>query len=102
MKPRHYNRRAVSKKDGNHDSIVAHYESLGCSVAELHMVGAGVPDLLVGCLGRNHLREVKNPDGENKVYEAQIDFSDLWRGGEVKIIRTMEDVVEDVQEMRRG
>lgn len=52
------------KRDGNHTPIVQALRSAGRSVVELHQVGKGVPDLLVGW-GRSNmlLLEVKDPAG---------------------------------------
>jgi hypothetical protein len=47
--------------DANQKAIVAALRSAGASVASLHGVGGGVPDLAVGYRGANHLLEVKNP-----------------------------------------
>ena len=39
-----------------------------------------MPDLLCGWRGKNFLLEVKNPEGRNRVEDAQTDFHTCWRG----------------------
>jgi len=48
-------------KDTNHATIVRAFESRGATVVELHTIGGGVPDLLVGYQGSTRLVEVKRP-----------------------------------------
>ena len=53
----------VRKTDSNQAEIVKAFRKLGCSVHSLHKVGQGLPDLLVGNRGRNHIIEVKAENG---------------------------------------
>ena len=46
------------KADSNHAEIIGFYEELFCSVLDLHKVGGGAPDLLVGCAGRSELSKL--------------------------------------------
>lgn len=64
----------------------------------------GFVDLVVGAFGENHLVEVK--DGEKaksrqRLTYAEQEFHDQWRGT-IKMIRSVDDAVEHVQEMREG
>jgi hypothetical protein len=94
-----------NKKDLNHDALVAVFKELGCSVMECHSVGIpGFPDLVVGCLFRTHLVEVKNPEtsyGRKGLNAKQEKFNDSWRGGKVQIVRSSEDVIGLVNRWRK-
>jgi hypothetical protein len=59
----------AARVDANQPAIVKALREAGASVAPLHTVGGGVPDLLVGIDGVNLLLEVK--DG-NKVPSARV------------------------------
>lgn len=83
-----------AKKDANHAEIVAALKAVGCSVVELHAVGGGVPDLLVGYNGWDYLLEVKRPGVAGKARgarqaatnEKQKKFRDDWRGHTVAVV----------------
>jgi Holliday junction resolvase len=78
-----------AKRDGNHAAIVKALKDAGRSVVELHAVGKGVPDLLVGWgRSRTLLMEVKDPAGENKVYASQVEFHRDWKGTPVVVVRS--------------
>lgn len=85
-----------SKKDNNHDALCKAFVKLGCSVAELHNAGiAGWPDLVVGCMGVNHLVEVKNPDtryGQAGLNTNQQAFNRDWRGKPAEVTTSIHDV----------
>ena len=67
------------KVDGNQAEIVKALERAGASVYSLAAVGHGVPDLLVGFRGSNHLLEVKR--NKKAAYtDDQIKFRAIWRG----------------------
>jgi hypothetical protein len=71
--------RKIAKRDANHPEIVTALEQAMCSVVELHQLGDGVPDLLVGNhLVGNVLMEIKTDDGE--LSPAQVTFHREWRG----------------------
>lgn len=99
-------RRAKARKDGNHDEIVARFEALGCTVAQLHAAGvAGWPDLVVGLLGANRLVEIKNPDtryGRAGLNTNQQAFNRGWRGEPMFTVCTEDEVTVLVQNWRRN
>jgi hypothetical protein len=99
--PRHI---ARARKDNNHDLIVKAFEQLGCSVEETVCTGLeGFPDLLVGCIGVNHLVEIKNPDtayGRQGLNENQHAFNARWRGERMWSVSTSQHVVTLVQHWR--
>jgi hypothetical protein len=92
-------------RDANHLLIVAAFESIGCSTADLALAGVnGFPDLVVGCAGRTHLVEVKNPEtsyGRAGLNRDQSAFARDWRGGKVYVVETVEDVYALVQQWRK-
>jgi hypothetical protein len=94
------------KKDDNHDAIVLHFIKLGCTVAQLHAVGiAGFPDLVVGCIGRNFLVEVKNPAtryGKAGLNPNQSAFARDWRGAPIIHICSVDEATAVVQNWRRA
>ena len=51
---------------------------IGASVTDLHTLGGGVGDILVGLSGVNWLFEIKTEDGTLTPAEEQ--FRDEWRG----------------------
>lgn len=51
---------------------------VGATVEDLHKVGGGCPDLLVGYRGCNYVIEVKTPTG--KLNDDQVDWHADWRG----------------------
>lgn len=87
------------KPDANHSAIAGWYRDLGCSVADTHAAGLGVPDLFVGCVGLCDPVEVKTEEG--KLLPSQETFIATWRGSRVRVVRTQTDVIEHVTEMRR-
>ena len=81
--------RRAAKVDSNHRVIVQAFRALGCTVQSLAAVGKGVPDLLVGFAGLNHLVEVKVAKG--KETPAQVKWAAMWRTT-VHLVRSVEDV----------
>jgi len=73
------------KVDSNQSEIVAVVREMGASVADLHEVGGGMPDLLVAWRGHNLLVECKAKHGILTPY--QVAWQDAWRGP-VHIIRS--------------
>ena len=75
------------------------YRDAGCSVVDLHGVGFGCPDLMIGCAGRTELVEVKTDEGE--LSPGQVVFVRDWRGSKVVIVRNRDGVMVHVQAIRR-
>ena len=88
-----------AKPDANHSAIVQWYRDLGCSVADTHAAGLGVPDLFVGCVGLCDPVEVKTEEG--RLLLSQETFIKTWRGTPVRIVRTQTDVIDHVTEIRQ-
>lgn len=87
------------KRDANHNDVVRWYRQLGCSVAETQDAGLGVPDLFVGCCGMTDPVEIKTAEG--KLEPSQQTFVLAWRGSVVAIVRTEDEVIAHVQNMRK-
>lgn len=74
----------------------------GASVCSLHMVGDGVPDLMVGYRGKTILMEIKNPEqppSKQKLTPDQVLWHDRWRGSTVIIVRTPDEAVRWLAEL---
>jgi hypothetical protein len=88
-----------SKKDNNHNEIVATLEKLGCTVVDFAKMGNGIPDVLVLLRGVMYLVEIKNPStsyGRKGLNEVQRDWA-TSTGVPVYVIRTDDDCLTFVQ-----
>jgi hypothetical protein len=93
-----------ARKDRSHDEVVATFRALGCSVAETHLPPVdGFPDTLVGCVGLNHLVEIKSDSsyGKRGLNDNQSAFARDWRGGRVHLCRNRDEAAALVQNWRR-
>lgn len=97
--------RRAARRDENQNTIADVFRALGCSVFETDRVGEGFPDLIVGCLGVNHLVEVKSPEtryGRAGFNAHQLAFNQQWRGEDVALVCTEDEAVALVHNWRRG
>jgi len=86
--------------DANQPSIVADLRAIGATVQDLHEVGDGCPDILVGFRGVNYVLEIKRQTEtalyvtirEGHLSDRQRDWHDAWRG-QVAVIRSFEDAL---------
>jgi hypothetical protein len=63
------------------------------------MVGAGAPDIIVGVNRRTYLVEIKNPStgyGRKGLSARQAEWADLWRGGPVAVVTTLDEAMRVV------
>lgn len=82
------------KRDGTHAPIVRALRAAGRSVLELHRVGGGCPDLLVGWgRARMVLLEVKDPAGRDRIEPSQERFAREWRGTPVVVVRSVSEAL---------
>jgi hypothetical protein len=86
------------KYDANHFDVKGYYEQAGCRVADCAGAGGGVPDLFVACVGVTHAVEIKTADG--RLEPSQVTFMATW-SGQLRVVRTLEEVIAHVKEMRR-
>lgn len=87
------------KPDANHGQVKGWYRELGCTVADTKDAGLGVPDLFIGCVGITDPVEVKTEEGD--LLPSQKTFIAGWRGSQVAVVRTHDDVIKHVQLMRK-
>lgn len=90
--------------DENQPDIVDRLRAVGASVQLLHLVGGGVPDLLVGYQTRNWLLEVKNPlkpRRDQRLTVDQVAWHQSWRG-QVAIVRTIDEALAVLGLRRAG
>ncbi len=72
------------KVDANQAEIVEALRAVGCSVLDLHHVGHGCPDILVGHCGEDYLIEIKTKGSGRE--RSQLRFAALWRGRSVQVV----------------
>jgi len=86
----------AKRSDRNQAEIVAALRARGCSVQDLHTVGKGCPDIVVGYgLGRalvryNWLFEIKMPGA--KLTGSEPEWHAAWRG-QVAVIHSAEEAL---------
>lgn len=87
--------RIRAKVDANQKAIVAALRKVGCLVASLAQVGAGIPDLLVFIPrdSRYVLMEVKNPKARPRLTEDQKRVHAVWP---VEVVCSVEDALRVV------
>jgi hypothetical protein len=95
-------RKYTARTDGNQSEIVSEYRKHGVTVVPTHMVGNGFVDIVIGYHGHNGLVEIKDPTqppSKRKLTPDEQEFHNLW-GGVLRIIETVEDVREHVEEIK--
>ena len=90
--------RLKAKRDGNELEIVAALRYCGASVTFLSL--PDVPDLLVGFQSNTYLIEIKSPKG--KLREGQQEWINNWRGGDVHVVRTVDEALNVIKLGRAG
>jgi hypothetical protein len=89
----------AKKVDKNQASVVKALRDNGADVHLLHMVGGGIPDLLVAYEGHTILMEVK--DGANKKFTPdQIKFIAGWKGGHLYRVNSSEEAIEVLKSLK--
>lgn len=84
------------KVDGNQAEVVAALRRAGWAVCDLHVVGRGLPDLLVARHGVNMLVEVKKPGELLSAREKK--FFSAWPGAKV-IAYGAQDAIDKLSEI---
>ncbi len=85
------------RTDRNQAEIVAALRAAGASVQDLHEIGCGCPDILIGYGGVNLLMEIKAPCGH--LLKSEWDWHQAWRGC-VIIVRSVEDALDALDELK--
>lgn len=80
--------------DANQGEIVDALRAVGASVQDLHELGRGVPDLLVGWRGVNVLMEVKAQGGA--LNDRETRWHSEWRG-QVAVVRSVEEALVELE-----
>ena len=89
----------AKKVDKNQASVVKALRDYGADVHLLHMVGAGIPDLLVAYEGHTILMEVK--DGADKKFTPdQIKFIASWKGGHLYRVNSSEEAIDVLKSLK--
>jgi hypothetical protein len=83
--------RRARRADANQPAIVAALRAAGRTVEVISDVGRGVPDLLVGHLGRTFLLELKSPGG--KMTPPETAWHLAWRG-HAAVVFTAQEAIE--------
>ena len=83
----------AKRTDINQKDIVHALRTFGATVIDLSGVGKGCPDLLVGFKDITYLIEIKR-DGKAKFTPQQLQFNELWKGGIVARIETIDDAID--------
>lgn len=84
------------RRDANEKPIVDALRQMGASVVRLDKP----VDLVCGYRGATHLVEVKTHNG--KLTAPQAKFIDEWRGSEVTILRSVEDALAFINNLKTG
>jgi hypothetical protein len=83
----------AKKVDKNQKDVVKALRDYGADVFLLHMVGGGIPDLLVCYEEQTILMEVK--DGEDKkLTPQQITLFANWKGGLLHRVNSVQEAIE--------
>lgn len=94
----------IARIDINQKDIVKYLRERNVTVAHMHMIGGGFPDIVCGYKGKNFLFEIKNPDqppSARKLTAAETIFHFEWRG-QVDIIETGEQAWQIIQAATKG
>lgn len=83
----------AKKVDKNQADVVKALRDYGADVFLLHMVGGGIPDLLVCFEEQTILMEVKD-GGEKKLTPQQITLFANWKGGHLYRVNSVQEALE--------
>lgn len=87
--------------DENQSDIVAALRAIGATVRVISQ-GDGIPDLLIGFMGKTILLEVKDgkkPPSARKLTPAEQKFFDEWRGGSLAVVNSVDEAIAAVTGM---
>lgn len=93
--------RRRAKVDGNAHELDEVFEASGVSILKMDGLGDDAPDRLMGHQGVDQLVEYKNPEGRNRVSDGQEKFIKTWSGRPVKVVRTRDEAIALILQMRR-
>lgn len=87
--------------DANHAEVVAALRAIGATVLDIHDIGNGAPDLVVGFRAVNLLLKIKDgrkPVSARKLTEDEQKFFEEWRGP-IHIVYGVADAIDVVNRM---
>ena len=88
----------VKRTDSNQKEIMDALRKAGYSVFDLHCVGKGFPDIIVGCHNHNILVEIKSEGG--KLNELEHKFFNTWQGP-MCVVNSVEEALTSVDKVVR-
>ena len=88
--------RTAARIDINQPQIVYELRQLGYSVACIHQLGHGLPDILVGSRGVNLLFQIKQPGMEDQLTPDEKEWHASWNG-QVHVIACAEDALDIIE-----
>lgn len=86
----------AKRVDDNQRQIVNQLRQLGATVRHLHMVGDGLPDIIIGFRKKNFLIEIKDhkkKKSAKKLTEDEQEFFNTWNG-QVDKCETLEEIIK--------
>jgi hypothetical protein len=83
----------IKKVDKNQKDVVKALRDYGADVFLLHMVGGGIPDLMVCYNDQTILMEVKD-GADKKLTPQQITLFAGWLGGPLHRVNSVQEAVE--------
>lgn len=90
----------AKKVDDNQKILVKHLRMIpGVTVEHTHMIGDGVPDIVVGVRGLNYWLEIKDP-GKSPSKRKLTPDEEKWHlkwTGQVAIVETLNDVLKIIK-----
>lgn len=81
----------AKRTDSNQAEIVRMLRDFGASVTDLHEVGHGCPDIIVGYGGVTYPMEIKSAGGQ--LTEDEYNWQQNWRGN-YHIIHNIEEALQ--------
>lgn len=88
----------AKRVDDNQAQLVKQIRQLGATVRHLHMVGDGLPDIIVGYRKKNFLIEIKDfkkSKSQKKLTADEQEFFDTWKG-QVDKCETLDEIIKVV------
>jgi hypothetical protein len=89
----------AKKVDKNQNDVVKTLRDYGADVHLLHMVGGGIPDLLVAYEGNTILIEVKD-GADKKLTPQQIKLFAAWKGGHLFRVNSSEEAIQVLKSLK--
>lgn len=91
----------MNRTDKNQKQIEKVLKQLGASVKSTSQLGNGFPDLIIGYKGKTYLVEIKGENSYGKTLrESQIKFKNSWKGSPIIILRTTNDAIEFINNIK--